>query len=238
MNIRLMILLLLTLASATTQSGEIYKWTDEQGRTHYSDAPPDKSKAKVVPLPPPPTQEQVDGARQRVRQAPKSRSSPSESERETADPSAGPGPLLDNQMSEYMRSLSTLVGSDFKNRERPAFNFSIRLRVSQDVPPGALLEAEFENPADAAHPLRADATITVTSGFPQVKMDEVTLMSPWVDDIRCRNYKAVVRLYRAAGSRELMGTHIQDIQSRFDSRLWRSADESMERVLRSGQLCP
>ncbi|WP_225444395.1 DUF4124 domain-containing protein [Pseudomarimonas arenosa] len=35
------------LALSAADAGEIYKWTDEQGRTHYSDQPPPESQKNV-----------------------------------------------------------------------------------------------------------------------------------------------------------------------------------------------
>ena len=42
-------LLTVTLALAATASAEIYKWTDDDGNTHYSDKPP-KTQAEVLDI--------------------------------------------------------------------------------------------------------------------------------------------------------------------------------------------
>ncbi len=42
-------LLTVTLALAATASAEIYKWTDDQGNTHYSDKPP-ATQAEVLDI--------------------------------------------------------------------------------------------------------------------------------------------------------------------------------------------
>lgn len=46
-------LLLLFLMGAATQAGDIYRWTDAQGRTHYGDQPPASGGEKVIEPPPP-----------------------------------------------------------------------------------------------------------------------------------------------------------------------------------------
>jgi hypothetical protein len=49
---RLLPLFLLLLGSAA-QAGDIYRWTDAQGRTHYGDRPPASGAEKIVEPPPP-----------------------------------------------------------------------------------------------------------------------------------------------------------------------------------------
>ena len=43
------LLLIVTFAVAATASAEIYKWTDDQGNTHYSDKPP-ATQAEVLDI--------------------------------------------------------------------------------------------------------------------------------------------------------------------------------------------
>ncbi len=45
--------LILLLMGATAQAGDIYRWTDAQGRTHYGDQPPASGAEKIVEPPPP-----------------------------------------------------------------------------------------------------------------------------------------------------------------------------------------
>lgn len=49
---RLLPLFLILLGSAA-QAGEIYRWTDAQGRTHYGDQPPASGGEKITEPPPP-----------------------------------------------------------------------------------------------------------------------------------------------------------------------------------------
>ena len=49
----LMITLFLFLLGSAAQAGDIYRWTDAQGRTHYGDQPPANGAEKIVEPPPP-----------------------------------------------------------------------------------------------------------------------------------------------------------------------------------------
>lgn len=47
------LLLLLLLLGAAARAGDIYRWTDAQGRTQYGDQPPASGAEKIVEPPPP-----------------------------------------------------------------------------------------------------------------------------------------------------------------------------------------
>jgi hypothetical protein len=47
-------------------AGAIYKWTDKEGKVHYSDTPPAGEQSQVVPVQPGPTPSQQEQARQRA----------------------------------------------------------------------------------------------------------------------------------------------------------------------------
>ncbi|EXI74759.1 MAG: hypothetical protein AW07_01687 [Candidatus Accumulibacter sp. SK-11] len=146
--------------------------------------------------------------------------------------------MPENATSEYMRTLAAGITCDERQPSPPLHRFVLNLRVRPDVPAGAYLEAEFENPLDAHKPLRASVELRA-SGFPEVKREDLSLLSPMFDTVRCRNYEVVVRLYRGQASRELLGTHRQTIQSRVDSALWQAYGENaMARLLEQGHLCP
>lgn len=232
---------LLVVLAAGAYAQKVYRWVDEQGRVHYSDVAPEKAKATEVPCPPPPTPQQVEEAQrktERAKSAAQARTTRDGSTGEASVTAARLGPLPDNAASEYMRTLSTGVSCDWYERPRPLHVFSLRVQVRQDVPVGAFLEAQFENPKDPEHPLLATATIEA-SGFPEVKQDSVFFISPKVDTIRCKNYQATVRLYRSRESGELLGTHHQLIQSRIDSALWETyGEDAFARFGRQGHLCP
>lgn len=235
----LALLLALAVWAGPGQAQGIHKWVDEQGRTHYTDRPPDKGKARELPCPPPLTEQQLKAGREAAEQARRTlESGGAAAGANLPRPGTPPGPLPANEVSEYMRTVATGVDCDWRDRDRPVFRLSIAVHVRADVPEGALLEAEFQNPAEPSRPLRASATVRSTRGYPQVRLDQVLLVSSEVQDIRCGRYPVEVRLYRDGRWRELIGTHRQDILSRFDSRAWISAADWAERLLRDGYVCP
>ena len=237
----LAVTILLFASSAAAQT--VYRWVDQQGRVHFSDVPTEDAKASEVPCAPTPTSRQVDEARQqaeRQRQA-LGAAAAARAQREAA-PRHGQAvarePMPENATSEYMRTLAAGITCDERQPSPPLHRFVLNLRVRPDVPAGAYLEAEFENPLDAHKPLRASVELRA-SGFPEVKREDLSLLSPMFDTVRCRNYEVVVRLYRGQASRELLGTHRQKIQSRVDSALWQAyGKNAMARLLEQGHLCP
>nr|WP_300336376.1 DUF4124 domain-containing protein [Accumulibacter sp.] len=236
-------LVLALLGSVHAQS--VYRWTDQQGRVHYSDAPSDTVNATVIECPPPPTPQQLEDAQQRIRREQQALTE-MQARRSAADrqegviPPRALGPLPANETSGYMRTRGTGVSCEWRPERSPAYayRFSLALQVHDDVPVGAFIEAEFENPPDEAHPLLATAVIDV-SGPGQVKVVDVFLLTPLVDTIRCGNHRVTVRLYRSRQSRELLGTHQQLIQSRFDSALWTALGKNaFDYLQRNGHVCP
>lgn len=47
---RLVVSLLLSTACGQMVAGEVYKWVDDAGHTHYGSAPPESPKAKAMPV--------------------------------------------------------------------------------------------------------------------------------------------------------------------------------------------
>lgn len=236
-------LLLALFGSVHAQN--VYRWTDQQGQVHYADVPSDTVKATEMQCPPLPTPQQVEEAKKRIRREQQAvaemQARRSDADRtESVIPPNALGPLPANETSQYMRTRAT--GVSCERRPGPssgyAYRFSLALQVHDDVPVGALIEAEFANPPDAAHPLLATAVIDA-SGPGQVKVVDVFLLTPLVDSIRCGNHGVTVRLYRSPQSRELLGTHQQLIQSRFDSELWRAlGTNAFDYLLHYGHVCP
>lgn len=50
MNTRILVLLIAALASSQASAELVYKWTDDGGRIHYSDAPPQGRPSKAVDI--------------------------------------------------------------------------------------------------------------------------------------------------------------------------------------------
>ncbi|MCM8611450.1 DUF4124 domain-containing protein [Accumulibacter sp.] len=235
--------MLLLAGDAAAQ--KVYRWVDKQGQVHFSDAPAEDAKSSEVPCAPPPTPRQVDEARQRAereRQAVEAAAAARaqrDASRLSGTANAAPfGPTPENVTSELMRTVGTAVTCDERQPSRLQHTFVLQLHVDPHVPAGAYFEAEFENEHDARKPLRAGGELRAV-GFPEVKEESVTLVSPPFDTVRCRNYEVVVRLYRGRTSRELLGTHRQKIGSRVDSALWKAYGENaIVRMMEQGHLCP
>jgi hypothetical protein len=239
MDRRVLALCVFAVFAFAARGGEIYKWTDAQGQVHYSQTPPDDAPVQVVPIQPSPERAKAMPAKPTEQQPTQSSRPPTEAA--PGVPPEGPsgrlGPLPENQVSEYLRTLATLVGIQ-ANQRPPQFRFSITLRVRADVPVGAVLVASFEDPGTAGHFLGAKARVVMTSGYPQKIEDEILLQSPTFTEVRCRNYAVVIRLYQDPTSGTPMGTHRQLIQSRLDSRLLRANPDWMTPFQRAGQVCP
>lgn len=142
------------------------------------------------------------------------------------------GPLPDNAKSEYVETLGCGVNMSWPD-DQPVFQISIFLKIAENVPAGALLEAEFSNLADPAHSLTAEAVV----GAAELEKQQVMLMSPKTKDSRCGDVTATVRVYRDATNRELLGTHTQPIRSTIDSRECTSLEKCFMRLAKKGQVC-
>ena len=65
-RIRLLAAVLAGLVVLLFTAGAVYKWTDKEGKVHYSDTPPAGEQSEVVPVQPGPTPSQQEQARQRA----------------------------------------------------------------------------------------------------------------------------------------------------------------------------
>ena len=78
-DLRQFCLALLLFVASFSVSAEIYKWTDDNGQTHYSQTPPADGQAQKVDVPPPPpidaeqAQQQVDELIERQQEEDKAR---------------------------------------------------------------------------------------------------------------------------------------------------------------------
>jgi len=68
---------------------ELYKWTDEQGSTHYSQTPPPSGEVETIKPPPPAdpeaAREQLEQYRETLRREPDNRADRAQAARETAE---------------------------------------------------------------------------------------------------------------------------------------------------------
>lgn len=115
-----------------------------------------------------------------------------------------PGAPANNYLS------TKLCGVDLDGKTRDV-HLRIELAVAPALPRGALVEVEFENPADRAVPLVVSRTVAGS---------ERTLLfvSPAVTGIRARGYEVVARAYASAERKQVLGVHTQVCESLIDQR--------------------
>jgi hypothetical protein len=65
-RLRLLAAVVAGLIALLFTAGAIYKWTDKEGKVHYSDTPPAGEQSQVVPVQPGPTAAEQEQARQRA----------------------------------------------------------------------------------------------------------------------------------------------------------------------------
>jgi uncharacterized protein DUF4124 len=222
--------LLLTMAAS---AGGLYKWIDEQGGVHYSDKPPKNANARELETPHSPSREDADSAQQRAEQMKTDAAQMEQSRPSRAAPGGPLGPLPQNVASEYLTTTGSGVLIDFKG-SRPRFSFNLILQARNEIPVGTYLMAHFENPANPGAPMVVTEQIKLAKG---VKETGLVLRTPEFDMIRCKNYEVLVNVYRSESSRQLLGTHRQLIQSRYDSNLVTSPEAALF-AGGPGGLCP
>ena len=103
-----------------------------------------------------------------------------------------------------------LCGVDLDGKTRDV-HLRIELAVTRPLPRGALVEVEFENPADRTVPLRVSRTV---SGSERTML----FVSPAVSGVRARGYEVVARAYSSADKKQVIGVHTQVCQSLIDQR--------------------
>ena len=190
----------------------MYKWVDEAGNVHYSDQPPPKEyeAEEFILLPAPsegaPDQQPLVSPRQHEQREPSAVRSLPLSEL---------GPLPENESSQYIETISTGIGLDYRKR---VAQFVITLKATQRLPRGAYLEVHFPDPANPANPV-------VMGKVRQGVTPKVTIISPKLKGLKCWNYEAIVYIYRARSRSTLLGTHHQIIQSRINLDKVRDATE-------------
>jgi hypothetical protein len=229
--------LFLFVLAAPVLAGTVYKWTDAQGRTYYSDTPIPGTRAERVELPEGPCKEDIDAA-QRRSAAEKAleeqrRKELAASRSDVTPPTLALPPLPQNARSEYLTTVGTGILFD-PTSARALAQFSLSLRPAASVPDGAYIEARFENPGDARTPLRASKTVERN---PEGGRDAL-ILSPSFAGLRCGTFLATVDLYEDASKKRLLGTHQQAIQSRVDLGHVTSVEQFWEEIRRFGKCCP
>jgi hypothetical protein len=221
--------LLLAMAAS---AGGLYRWVDDQGGVHYSDKALENAKARELEIPHSPSREEVDSAQQRTEQMKKDAVQMEQSRQSKVAPRAPLGPLPQNVASEYLTTTGSGVLVDF-NGSRPRFSFNLVLQARDDIPIETYLMAHFENPGNPSAAMVVTERIKLAGG---VKEAGLVLRTPEFDMIRCKTYEVLVNVYRSESNRQLLGTHRQLIQSRYDSGLVTSPEAALH-AGQPGGLC-
>jgi hypothetical protein len=113
------------------------------------------------------------------------------------------------------------------------------MQLRPDIPSHAVLEANFEDPTGRRGPLIASMPLGKLPTTLAERPIRLAITSPSVDAIRCKNYEVTINVFRDEASQELLGTHVQLIQSRIDSDVLKAyGDEATRRYVEQGHLCP
>lgn len=105
---------------------------------------------------------------------------------------------------------TTTCGLQVASRAQQA-RLRLQVAVDRPLPRNALVETDFENPLDAAKPLR-------TSRIANGQEKTLDILSPPIDGARVRSYAVVTRIYSGTDKKNMLGTHRQTCESLFDER--------------------
>lgn len=178
------------------------------------------------------------------------------------------GPLPANVSSQYLgtKTVDWMISFDEKTGKVGARS-SLILGFKPTLPTGAYLEVQFENPTDLNAPIVVDlprgtqqgvnpfdAYFGVTVGNYKESMKDphssviegsapfgekvISILSPLIQGLKCKNYQIVVNVYKDASKSQLLGTHEQFSQFGFDSDLITSEGQMMDASAHPGKYCP
>jgi len=219
------------LVLACPSQAKICKWVDENGVTHYAEKCPEQVDSTEVNIHAPPSNKQVEDARQRsqallhqrsIRQAQATRPV-----RFHSLPLEQLGPLPENTTSVYLKT----IGADLTYDSQNLGQFFLSLEARENLPKGAYIEVHFPNPANPDRQNVIDKQLRIEGAT-------VRMLSPKSDGFKCWNYEVEVFVYRDKTKGELLGTHLQTIQSRVDMGLVNNAIELTTALVKTGSKCP
>lgn len=199
----------LLLASADAQ---MCKWVDEYGAVHYAEACPEGVGAERVEI----DERAAPGPPAKTPQSPFVGRDPDADARTLSLQRLGPRPALTS--SRYLRTTSAEVRPDDISL---GAQFIIRLMAADRLPKGALLEARFPDPS---RPGQASHERFVYEGLSPI----IRLASRPAKRFHCWNYHVFVSVYRDETRAELLDTHEQVVQSRYDLSGIRDQDDFAE----------
>jgi len=215
------LLFFLVVMGSMSVLAEIYQWTDEHGKTHYSDEKPDSQEADKVDIEP----TNVTPSTPYTEKEPTS--SDLKSQRPRSLPLDELGPLPESTSSQYVETLSS--GVIVSGYTKGIARFSIGLEAKHGLPSGAYLEAHFENPLNPLNPL-------IVGDVRRGTQDVVIIGSPKIQGITCWNYQVEVFVYRGPSKTKLLEIHRQTIQSRINFNKIKSIDDFLNAASQSN--CP
>lgn len=199
------------LTAATAIGGTLYRWVDKNGTIHYSDSPPSSAK-RIERVETPDSPEfakpsQSSGGATGLWEV-----------RVTTQSPEDPGPLPDNQSSEYLETL----GGGIAIREKKQgsvledVRWSISVRVKPNVPEGAVLEAHFYDAAQPYAPMVVEKILDRTTIAQSM---DISILSPILAAIRCGSFPVTINVFSDRSKARLLGTHVQYFRSMIDSSL-------------------
>ena len=210
---------------------DICKWVDEQGVTHFAERCPEGVTAETLELRPPLTEAQQEAARERsealLQGGPTFSPSKGRSSRRLRSlPADELGPLPANTRSKFLRTTGTGLLFGKNNRGR----FTLTLETHDELARGSYLEVCFPDPSNPARE-------NVVGKVVPKQRSKMLFDSPESDQFRCWNYEVLVNVYRDSTKSELLDTHSQFIQSRYDFRLFDKGSPFLLQVA-AGAKCP
>jgi hypothetical protein len=196
----LIILAALLTLSPPFARAQVCKWVDENGVVHYAQVCPEDVEAKLVEI-----EEAPPVASQSISQpTPYTGLDPDRNALNLSTKALGRAPEL--ARSRYLETVSVLVQPDEASL---GCQFVIRLKATRRLQPGNLLEARFPNPSQ---PGQAVFEQFVYEGL----SPHIRIASKPSGGFMCWNYHVVVFVYSDATKSELLGTHDQLVQSRYN----------------------
>jgi hypothetical protein len=200
---------LITALLITSAYAQMCKWVDENGVVHYAQTCPEGVETERIEIEEPAQpHEQAQSP-----SSPYLGLDPDTSARSLSLQRLGPPPEF--TQSRYLVTSSALMRDDEASL---GGQFIIRLRATDRLPSGALLEARFPDPS---RPGQATHESFVYEGLSPM----IRLASRPATGFQCWNYHVIVSVYSDATKAELLDTHEQIVQSRFDLSDIRTAED-------------
>ena len=207
-------------------TGEIYKWKDPEGQTHYSSVPPESGQSKRIEL-----RLEPEVSRPPVVEKPKT--APSSTDKVETEAIVKKslsfeelGDLPENEDSPLLETLST--GFRFDIRKHSA-KYDLLVKSKSGLPFGAVLDIRFENPSDASEPILL--TERRLGGA-----NKIRIVSPPFFGLQCGNYQVDISIYRTTARTRLLGKHTQIVQSRINMKKIKNLSQFTDAL--EGGNCP